>query len=128
MPQVLDAAWRITRYTTTLPTSNQHKKKKNNYATNLKQNEAQSARAESTNTGVNQRSKILTQVQKQRPESPAVTLDWHACKYKVHKLNLTSDNYEPTLNWSTTADHANHEVTRTITTWRGSQRKKRCIT
>ena len=27
----------------------------------------------------------VTQVQQQRPESPTVTLTWHACKYKVHK-------------------------------------------
>ena len=27
------------------------------------------------------------QVQQQRPESPIVTLTWHACKYKVHKLH-----------------------------------------
>ena len=45
---------------------------------NLKQNEANSARAESTHKGVNQRSKYVTQVQQQRPESPAVTLTWHA--------------------------------------------------
>ena len=25
------------------------------------------------------------QLQQQRPESPTVTLTWHACKYKVHK-------------------------------------------
>ena len=25
--------------------------------------------------------------QQQRPESPTVTLTWHACKYKVHKLH-----------------------------------------
>ena len=31
------------------------------------------------------RSKYRTQVQQQRPESPTVTLTWHACKYKVHK-------------------------------------------
>ena len=57
-----------------------------NKLTNLKQNEAQSARAESTHKGVNQRSKYVTEVQQQRPESPTVTLTWHACKYKVHKL------------------------------------------
>ena len=34
----------------------------------------------------NRRSKYATQVQ-QRPESPTVTLAWHACKYKVHKLH-----------------------------------------
>ena len=53
-------------------------------ATKLKRNEAQSALAESTNKGVKQRSKYVTQVQQQRPESPMVTLTWHACKYKVH--------------------------------------------
>ena len=37
--------------------------------------------------GVNQRSKHVTQVQQQRPESPKVTLTWHACKYKVRKLH-----------------------------------------
>ena len=40
---------------------------------NLKQNEAQSARAESTHKGVNQRSKYVTQAQQKRPESPTVT-------------------------------------------------------
>ena len=34
--------------------------------------------AASTHKGVNQRSK---QTQQQRPESPTVTLTWHACKY-----------------------------------------------
>ena len=53
---------------------------------NLKQDEAQSARLESTHKGVNQSSKYVTQVQQQRPESPGVTLAWHACKNKVHKL------------------------------------------
>ena len=42
---------------------------------------------ESTHKGVNQCSKYVTQVQQQRPESPTVTLTWHACKYKVHKLH-----------------------------------------
>ena len=54
---------------------------------NLKLNEANSARAESTHKGVNLRSKSVTQVQQQRPDSPTVTLTWHACKYKVHKLH-----------------------------------------
>ena len=40
--------------------------------TNLKQNEAQSARAESTNKGVNYRSKDVTQLEQQRPEPPTV--------------------------------------------------------
>ena len=39
---------------------------------------------ESTHKGVNLRSKYVTQGQQQRPESPTVTLTWHACKYKVH--------------------------------------------
>ena len=38
-----------------------------------------------TRKGVNQRSKYV--IQRQRPESPTVTLTWHACKYKVHKLH-----------------------------------------
>ena len=59
----------------------------NSVTTNLKQNEAQSARTESTNKGVNQRSKCVTRVQQQRPESPTITLTWHAWKYKVHKLH-----------------------------------------
>ena len=42
---------------------------------------------ESTHKGVNQRSKYVTQVQQQRPESPKVTHTWQACKYKVHKLH-----------------------------------------
>ena len=36
---------------------------------------------------VNWRSKYVTQVQQQRPESPTVTLTWHTCKYKVHQLH-----------------------------------------
>ena len=55
--------------------------------TNLKQNEVQIAHAESTRKGVNWRSKYVTQIQQQRPESPVVTLTWHAYKYKVHKLH-----------------------------------------
>ena len=53
----------------------------------LKQNEAQSARAESTHKGVNQRSKYVTQIQQQKTEPPTVTLTWHACKYKIHNLH-----------------------------------------
>ena len=34
--------------------------------------------SESAHKGVNSRSKYVTQVQQQRPESPAVTLTWHA--------------------------------------------------
>ena len=54
----------------------------------LKQNEAQSTRADSTRKGDNQRWKDVTQTQQQRPESPTVTLTWHACEYKVRKLHL----------------------------------------
>ena len=57
--------------------------------TNLKQNESQSAHAESKHKGVHKRSKSVTQVQQQRPESPTVTFTWHACKYKVQKLHPT---------------------------------------
>ena len=39
------------------------------------------------NKGVNQHSKYVTQAQQQRPQPPTVTLTWHACKYKVHKLH-----------------------------------------
>ena len=42
---------------------------------------------ESTQKGVNQRLKNVTQTQQQRPESPTVTLTWYVCKYKVHKLH-----------------------------------------
>ena len=42
---------------------------------------------QSAHDGVNQRSKDVTQTQQQRPESPAVTLTWHASKYKVHELH-----------------------------------------
>ena len=41
---------------------------------------------ESTNKGVNQCPKAITQTQ-QRPESPTVALTWHTCKYKGHKLH-----------------------------------------
>ena len=41
----------------------------------------------SANMGVNLRAKSVTQVHQQRPELPTVTLTWHACKYKVHKLH-----------------------------------------
>ena len=47
----------------------------------------------STHKGVNWRSKDITNAQQQRPESPTVTLTWHACKYKVHKLHQTYSNY-----------------------------------
>ena len=50
------------------------------------ENEAQSARAESTLKGVN----CVTQVQQQRPELLTVTLTWHARKYKVHIITPIS--------------------------------------
>ena len=43
--------------------------------------------AQSTHKGVNWRSKDVTQIQQQRPESPTITITWHACKSKVHKLH-----------------------------------------
>ena len=43
--------------------------------------------AQSTHKAVNKRSKDNTQIQQQRPESPTITLTWHACKYKVRKLH-----------------------------------------
>ena len=47
----------------------------------LKQDEAESAGAESAHKGVNQRPKDVTKTQQQRPESPTVTGTWHACEY-----------------------------------------------
>ena len=35
-------------------------------------------------------SQNITQEQQQRPESPTLTLTWHACKHKVHKLHQRS--------------------------------------
>ena len=32
--------------------------------------------------------KDVTQTQQQRPESPTVTLTWHACIHRVHNLHL----------------------------------------
>ena len=71
---------------------------------NLQQNKAQSTCAESTNKGVNQHSKYLTQAQQQRPELPTVTLTWRVCKYKVRKLHqryilncTVDDKSEPAL-------------------------------
>ena len=55
--------------------------------TNVKHDQAQSARAESTHKGVNQRLKSVTQGQQQRPKSPTVALTWHASQYKVYKLH-----------------------------------------
>ena len=42
---------------------------------------------ESTHKEFNQHLKYVTPVQHQRPELPTVTLSWHVCKYKVHKLH-----------------------------------------
>ena len=39
---------------------------------------------QSVNKGVDSRSKDVTQTQQQKPESPTITLTWHAGKYKVH--------------------------------------------
>ena len=35
-------------------------------------------------------SKDVTQTQQQRPETPKVTLTWHASRYKVHKLHQST--------------------------------------
>ena len=61
--------------------------KKFNVFSDQKQNEVQSARAEPAHKGGNQRSKYVTQTQKQRPESPTVTLTWHACN--TRRINST---------------------------------------
>ena len=53
---------------------------------NLKENKAQSTCAESTNKEINYHLKDVTQTQQQRPESPKVTLTWHASKYEVDQL------------------------------------------
>jgi len=45
------------------------------------------AKSESTNKGVNQRSKDVTPTQQQRPDLPTVTLVWHASLYKVNKFH-----------------------------------------
>ena len=66
---------------------------------NLKQNEVQNAcSAESTNEGVNEHTKDVTQTAQQRPESPTVTLTWHGSKckgtciiYKQTSACVTSD-------------------------------------
>jgi len=60
---------------------------KHSKTSNLKQNEAQSAYTEPTNKGVNKHWKCVIQILQQRPESPTLTLTWHACKYKGHKLH-----------------------------------------
>ena len=53
----------------------------------LEHNDPRSANAQSAHKGVNQRPKAVTQTQQQRPESPTVTLTWHASKFKVPKLH-----------------------------------------
>ena len=45
-----------------------------------RQNETQGACAESPNKGVNPRLKDIKHTQQRRPESPTVTLTWHASK------------------------------------------------
>ena len=44
-------------------------------------------KSDTTNKGVNQRSKDVTPTQQQRPDLPTVTLIWHASQYKVHKFH-----------------------------------------
>ena len=45
-----------------------------------------SCRAESTHKGVKQR-RMTSHKHNNKSESPTITLTWHACKYKVHKLH-----------------------------------------
>ena len=40
-----------------------------------------------TFTGFSDLNQYVTQVQQRRPKLPMVTLTWHVCKYKVHKLH-----------------------------------------
>ena len=40
----------------------------------------------STNKGVNWCAKDITQTQQQKPESPTITLTWHASNYKVQYI------------------------------------------
>ena len=45
----------------------------------------------------NKRSKDVTQTQQQRPQSPTVTLTWHAGKHKVHKLHHRCWKFDDSL-------------------------------
>ena len=45
----------------------------------------------------NQHTRELISVRKQRPESPMVTLTWHACKYTVHELKINNDGWSVAL-------------------------------
>ena len=40
-----------------------------------------------------------TQTQQQRPESPTISLSWHASKYKVHKLHHILELYKTSSDW-----------------------------
>ena len=61
-------------------------------STNLKQNEAQSSRADSTHKGVNQRSKDVTQAQQQRPKSPTENVPVAGLMYLVF-TRLPGESY-----------------------------------
>ena len=95
-PSTHKGIWALVPITHPLPPSPQRrnvgkKSLKNKLTENphsLKQNEAHSTCVRSTNKGVNQPSKGVTQTQQQSLEPPRVTLIWHAnnaSKYKVHK-------------------------------------------
>ena len=43
--------------------------------------------------------KYVPQVQQPRPESPPVTLTWHACEYKVHILHQSVKPYQRMYLW-----------------------------
>ena len=70
---------------TVLVVSEPQEKDHRRTVSNPKQNEAQGVRAESTHKGT--LLALERQTQQQRPESPTLTLTWHVCKYKVHKLH-----------------------------------------
>ena len=79
---------------------------------------------QSTHKGVNQRSKYVTQVQQQRLESPAVTLTWHACKYKVHKLHQRYPTVTLTWHACKYKVHKLHQRYPTVTlTWHACKYK-----
>ena len=64
-------------------------------------------------------SKDVTQTQ-QRPESPTVTLTWHASQAKVHKLHQSTT---VTLTWhaSQAKVHKLHQLPTVTLTWHASQ-------
>ena len=67
------------------------------FCTSSKSPRQNSSSPKSTDKGVNQHSKDVTQTQQQRPESPTVTLTWHASKYKyINSIRGTSSTSSST--------------------------------